>query len=239
VPEPDRLPDRPPRRHELEAPYRHPYRLAAAEAWRSTPALRGQAKLAGALVVTGTAGALTLEPLLVMLVAVGLLLGLFDLLALGTWTLSGALQRLRHWRQKSELRAVREHRPHAGDADAELAHHEFAVSAEDDGWLLTWRFRPLRIDEVLDEDEIEVPGRPCYAAKVVEDRPFDAADAAVAAGQLFAAQERAAAMELDAIAAGHHGITDESARAEREIEARTTAAALRRATGQDRGRRRR
>jgi hypothetical protein len=238
VPEPDRLPDRPPRRHELEAPYRHPYRFAGAEVWRTTPSLRGQAKLAGALVVGGAVGALVLERLLLMVLAIGIVLALCDLAAWLFWTTGEAARQIGRGRQKSELRAVREHRPHAGEADLDVAHDEFAVAVEDDGRLVTWRFRPLAVQEEPEDDEVEVPGRPRYGARLYSERPFDVQDAAVAAAQLFAAQERAAAMELDAIAAGHDGITDASARAERAIEARTTAAALRRATGQDRGRRR-
>jgi hypothetical protein len=232
MPDDRSLPDRPPRRDELEAPYRHPFRVTGAATWRALPRVRLQAALAAVLIVGGGIGTAAVSPLLVLTVAVGVLVAL---LALMTWslpTVSGGLALQRAWRQKSELRAVREARPHAGDSDPELVHDEFAVTAEDDGWLLTWRFRPLRVAEQAGDDEVEVPGRPRYAARAISEARFDAHDTAVAAEQLVAAQEDAAAREARAAAAAHDGITDATERAELAIEARTTAAALRRATGQ-------
>lgn len=235
---PTNLPARPVPRPQLEAPYRHPYRVAGRHAWDSLPAVRGQAKLSAALVAGGTAGALALSPVLWLTVAVGVMLALYVLLVWSAATIGDATRMVRHWRQKSELRSVRERRPHAHDADPDVVHDEYAVTAEDDGWLLTWRFRPLRHWERHDDEtEVEVPGRPCYAARAVTEARFDARDAARAAEQLVAAQAHAETLEQQAIAEAHGGVADASQRAELAVEARTTAAALRRATGQDARRR--
>jgi hypothetical protein len=206
--------------------------VTGAAAWRALPRVRLQAALAAVLIVGGGIGTALGSPLLALTVAVGMLVAL---LALVTWslpTVSGGLALQRAWRQKSELRAVREARPHAGDADPDVVHDEYAVTAEDDGWLLTWRFRALSLGEHAGDDEVEVPGRPCYAAQAISERRFDAHDAARAAEQLVVAQEDAAAREAAAAAAAHGGILDAGERAELALEARSTAAALRRATGQ-------
>lgn len=235
----DRLPDRPISRRELEAPYRRPFRHILATIWRAQPLLRVYSFLAPALFAVGAIGVAAGEPLLGLLAGVGAFL---LWLTAGGWVLTAVREtwRLtRRWAQKSELRSVRERRPHAGSEDAEIAHDQFAVTAEDDGWLLTWRFRPLRVDEAPGDDEVEVAGRPRFAASAVSERRFDAHDAARAAEQLVAAQEDAARRESAAAAEAHGGIADASERAELAIEARTTAAALRGATGQDARRRRR
>jgi hypothetical protein len=222
VPEPEKLPVL---RRELLAPYDHPYRLEAWLTWRTQPTLRGQAKLAGVLVVGGAIGAIALSPLLLLTVAVGALLAAFSGTLLAALTFASVRRTKRAWRQKSELGTVRERRPHAGARDPELAHDEFAVSAEDDGRLVTWRFRPLALSKDAHDGEVEVPGRPRYAASPVADEPFDAEDAARAAEQLVLAQDRAAELEEAAADAARDG-------AERAIETRSTAAALQRATGQ-------
>lgn len=187
-----------------------------------------------ALIVVGGVGAIVVSPLLLLTLAVGGLLAAYAALGIVGVSLTSALALRRYWGQKSELRDVLQRRPHAGTEDSELIHDRFAVTAEDDGWLLTWRFRPLAFGErPEDEAEIEVPGRPCYAARAISEARFDAHDAARAAEQLVIAQEDAAAREAAAAAAVHGGVIDAAERAELAIEARTTAAALRRATGQD------
>ncbi|HET6509424.1 MAG TPA: hypothetical protein VFG42_21685 [Baekduia sp.] len=230
------LPDRPASRAELEAPYRHPFRHVTVQVWRAQPTLRRWTYLAPVLLAVGAAGVAAGEPLLGLLGGVGSMLSSFVVIAWLWMAVRESWRLRRSWAQRSELRAVRERRPQAGTEDPEVAHDQFAVTAEDDGWLLTWRFRPLRIGERPDEHEIEVPGRPRFAASVIADRAFDPQDAARAAEQLVAAQEAAAAKEARAASAAHGGILDAEQRAEWAQEARTTAAALRRATGQDRRR---
>jgi hypothetical protein len=239
VPDSDRpdLPERPPRRAELEAPYRRPYRVSAAASWRAQPRVRHQAYLAGALIAGGGIGAIAVSPVLLLTLAVGVMLLLVVLGALGWSTARDGLALVRRSRQKSELRSALEARPHAGDQDTAVAHDLFAVTAQDDGWLCTWRFRPLRLHEAPGDAEVEVPGRPRYAARIVTETRFDAHDTARAAEQLVLAQDAAAAREAAAAGAAYDGIEDASERADLAIEARTTAAALRRATGQDGGRR--
>jgi len=238
VPDSD-LPDRPPRRAALERPYQHPFRHSAAAIWRVQPRLRAQLALSGILIAGGGLGAVAVSPILLLTVAVGVMLLLF---ALGAWTwlsVSAGLGLVRRTRQKSELRSVLEARPHAGAQDPDVAHELFAVTAEDDGWLATWRFRPLRLHEQPGDHEVEVPGRPRYAAEIITEARFDAHDAARAAEQLVAAQDAAAAREAAAAATAYDGIEDAADRADLAIEARTTAAALQRATGQDTPKRRR
>jgi hypothetical protein len=235
VPDPDR-PDRPQRRAELEAPYRHPFRHSAGVTWRALPSLRNQALLAGVLVAGGGIGAVAVSPLLLLTAAVGVLLAVIVALTLAWSTIGDGLALVRRARQKSELRSVLEARPHAGTQDPDVVHDLFAVTAEDDGWLYTWRFRPLDFYETPDDDEVEVPGRPRHAAQVVTEARFDAHDAARAAEQLILAQDAAAAREAAAAGAAYGGIEDADERADLAIEARTTAAALQRATGQRRRR---
>jgi hypothetical protein len=223
VPEPEKLPV--PRRPELAAPYQRPLRHVASAAWRTQPLLRRWTAVAVALGGVGIAGAATGQPLLWLLAGAGGMLAAF-VLAGWAWTITSASLRLRRaWARKSELRAVRERRPHAGARDPDLAHEEFAVTAEDEGRLVTWRFRPLAISAHPGDGELEVPGRPRYAASPIADEPFDAEDAARAAEQLVLAQDRAAELEEAAADAARDG-------AERAIETRSTAAALQRATGQ-------
>ncbi len=138
------------------------------------------------------------------------------------------------WRDDDhELGRVRSRRPHAGDADAELAHEEYAVSVDDDGRLLTWCFRPLAALDEPARDEALVCGTPRYAGRLVDRRTFDP-DAALAAEQLADAQEDAAQRELEAIDALRAAIVDAERARELEAETRSTGAALRGATGQSR-----
>ncbi|MCW2982796.1 MAG: hypothetical protein JWR63_366 [Conexibacter sp.] len=223
MPEHDPLPV--PRRAELVAPYQRPLRHVAGAAWRTQPTLRRWTAVAVPCVAVGTIGAVAGQPLLWLLAGAGGMLAAF-VLAGWAWTISTASWRLRRsWSRRSELGTVRERRPHAGARDPEIAHDEFAVTAEDEGHLVTWRFRPLAISARPRDGELEIPGRPRYAASPVGDEPFDVEDAARAAEQLVLAQDRAAAREEAAVTAACDG-------AERQIEARSTAAALQRTTGQ-------
>jgi len=213
-------------------PYDHPWRLSAAATWRIQPTLRLDTKIAAGLVVFGGATAIVTGPFGLLVAMAGVTLALWVAVILGLATVRNTLWLLRSWRRPSDLAAVRARRPHAGEADPELAHDEFAVSVEEDGWLVTWRFRPLAIHENPTKDEVEVPGRPCYAAQAVDDRAFDAADVSRAAEQLVAAQERAADRERAAAQTAHSVVADAARRAELLAETRSTAAALQRATGQ-------
>jgi hypothetical protein len=230
------LPERLPDRRELETPYRRPLRYVARTVWRGQRRLRINTGVTLVVTVAGVVGAVAVSPLLWLLAGAGVLLGGPTLLA-WAWVIVDQWLRLRRaWRQKSTLRAVREARPQAGSEDPDVLHHQYAVTAEDDGYLITWRFRALEVGEPPDEDEVEVPGRPRWGAKAISDLRFDWQDAARAAEQLVDAQEEAAARELRAAARAGHGETDAERRAELAAEARSTAAALQRATGQ-RGRR--
>jgi hypothetical protein len=224
--------DVPAQRAELMAPYRHPARHCAAVVWRETFAVRAGMAVGVLCTVAGAAGVVAGEPLLELLAVVGLL----TLISMGfSWayvTAGATLPLLRAWRQRSELRDVLEKRPHAGSEDPDLVHDLFAVTVEDDGWLYTWRYRPLAWDEQPGLEQVEVPGRPRYAAEVILERRFDARDAARAAEQLVEAQESAAQREaLAAAQAAHVAETAELNEHEAE-EARGTAAALQRSTGQ-------
>lgn len=224
------------RREELSYPYEHPYRRSIPRAWSKTHAARtgigGLVAAAASVLATLFSGEVGwLGP------------GLAVMCAASAWSLwgttSAALQirsRTLGWDQGGTLRSVREQRPHAVDADPDLAHDEFAVTVEETGEFWVWRYRALHVDELPTGDEVLVPGRPQWAAKVVDGVSFSGADAASAAGQLAEAQQRAAALETHARTRAH-ALVDASAHAH-EIEAETasTAAALRHLTGQ-RGRR--
>jgi hypothetical protein len=220
------------RRSELLAPYQRPLRHVAGTAWRRQPVLRRWTALTVTLVAVGTVGAIAGQPLLWLLAGAGAMFGAITL-AGWAWTIADATWRLRRaWSRHTELRTVLARRPQAGSEDPDLAHDLFAVTVEEEGWLVTWRFRPLAISDHPGDEEIEVPGRPRYAASPVSDMRFDPRDAARAAEQLVDAQERAAQREEAAAAAAHGGIADAEQRAELAAEARSTAAALQRATGQ-------
>lgn len=224
--------DVPAQRAELMAPYRHPARHVAAVVWHRTVALRSGMAIGVLSTLAGAAGLVAGEPLLALLLVVGVL----TLISMGfSWafvTASETLPLLRAWRQPSVLRDVLEKRPHAGSEDPDLVHDLFAVTVEDDGWLYTWRYRALAWDEEPALEQVEVPGRPRYAAEVILERRFDARDAARAAEQLVDAQESAAKREALAAAQAAH-VVERAALDEHELEeARTTAAALQRSTGQ-------
>jgi hypothetical protein len=219
-------------RAELMAPYRHPARYCGREVWRHVREVRYGVVLGGVSTVAGGVGFVAGSILLGLLLVVGVLVLLYMGGAWAYLTARETIKLLRAWRQRSVLRDVLEKRPHAGSEDPDLVHDLFAVTVEDDGWLYTWRYRPLAWDEHPGLEQVEVPGRPRYEAEVILERRFDARDAARAAEQLVEAQEGAARREALAAAQAAH-VVERAALSEHDAEeARTTAAALQRSTGQ-------
>lgn len=221
-----------PRRATLMAPYERPFRFVARAAWRRSPQLRRWTPVTVLLVTAATLGAIAGQPLLWLLAGAGGMLGAFVLAGWAATIGSTAWHLRRTWGQRSELGTIRARRPQAGSEDPDLAHDQFAVAVDEGGWLVTWRFRPLPVDAQPGLEEVEVPGRPRWAASPIADIRFDARDAARAAEQLVEAQAAAAEREEAAATAAHGGIADAAHRAELADEARSTAAALQRATGQ-------
>lgn len=161
-----------------------------------------------------------------IVVAVGLCV-LFG--AQGAWTIAKSTRR---WDARSELGTVRARRPHAGDADARLVHAEYAVTVEDTGELFVWHYLPLAVDAPAPPAMVEVPGRPRWAADVVERLALDTTDTARAAEQLVAAQARAAELELAARQDAEGALARREARDELAAETAAAALPLRHLTGQ-------
>jgi len=137
------------------------------------------------------------------------------------------------WRPgKSDLANARRSRPHADEADRDIAHDEYAVIVADDGRLLTFLYTPLMSGERPGARAVLVPGKPRYEA--VEERTdhFDPEDAVRAAEQLAAAQVRAAELEAAAIERARVDVDEREAAYDHALETRSTAEALRRITGQ-------
>jgi hypothetical protein len=220
------------KRAKLEQPYRHPVRHCTAETWRARKELRRVTYAGLATYVVGGVGVAAGVDLLALLGGLGALLLTVAVLAWIVAILREAWRLNRSWGQRSELASVLARRPQAGDEDPDLAHDLFAVTVEDDGRFLTWRFRPLTIDAEPGIDEVEVPGRPRYGARTVEDRIFEVEDAAIAAEQLVEAQERAAEREVNAARAARRAVEAADRSSDLAVEARSTAAALQRTTGQ-------
>jgi hypothetical protein len=142
-------------------------------------------------------------------------------------------KRTAEWRTgKGELARVRRGRPHAGEADAGVAHDEYAVAVSDDGRLVTYLYTPLMAGERPGPAAVLIPGKPRYEAVEVRADRFDPADAARAAEQLAAAQEHAADLEAAAIERARGELEERDAALDLAVETRSTAAALRRITGQ-------
>lgn len=222
----------PQRRDELMAPYRHPVRHVGREVWGLSREVRFVTAIGGGATVAGLVGVATGAVLLELLAVVGVFALLCAASMWGWLTAVEVLKLVRGWRQRSELRDVLERRPHAGSADPDLVHDLFAVTVQDDGWLYTWRYRPLAWDQEPGLEQVEVPGRPRYEAEVILERRFDARDAARAAEQLVEAQEGAAQREALAAAQAAHAVEHAELDEHELEEARTTAAALQRSTGQ-------
>jgi hypothetical protein len=219
-------------RRELMAPYEHPYRYAAVETWRCRRDLRRATALAVVLWLGGAVGVAVGEELLGLIVGLGWTMGAVIVVLWLVAILRAGWRLTRGWNQKSELATVRARRPQAGSEDPDLAHDEFAVTVEEDGRLVAWRFRPLFVAERPAAFEIEVPGRPRYAASRCDATSFDVHDTVRASEQLVMAQTEAAECEAASAGAAHEALDAEHAYAELAAEARTTAAALQRTTGQ-------
>ena len=220
-------------RTELMAAYRQPFRHTAVQTWRNQPELRRATALAAVLWLGGTAAvAAGANALLLLLAGVGAMFGTVVVVLWVVAILRAGWRQAQAGRETSEFAAIRAHRPQAGTEDPTVMHDEFAVAVDEDGHLVTWRFRPLRVSEEPIESEIEVPGRPRYAASPIDVTEFDVQDTARASEQLVTAQSQAADWETESAAAAHRALDGSHADAELAAEARTTAAALQRATGQ-------
>ena len=134
------------------APYEHPFRHCLAEAWRSQTELR-RATVAVAVLWAGSLIGVALGVTLLGLLAgtgamFATIIGVLWVVAIARVT----YRVTRAWRQPSELGAARAQRPHAAERDGAIPHDEFAVSVEDDGHLVTWRFRPLAFMQAPGDD---------------------------------------------------------------------------------------
>jgi hypothetical protein len=147
--------------------------------------------------------------------------------------ISAIRRRTAEWRPgDGDLARARRRRPHAAEADADVAHDEYAVAVADDGRLVTFLYTPLLAGERPGRGAILIPGTPRYEAVKVRTDRFDASDAARAAEQLADAQAHAAALEAAAVEGAQRGIDERDAALAHADETRSTAAALRRITGQ-------
>lgn len=221
-------------REELLAGYHHPYRRFLPLAWRAWKVngvlARGGAVLAAILIPTL---ALATEPGPILWF-VGAVTALFSVALAGLVGTQAAIAVREHtgtWRRKdrSALALVRENRPHRGEMDREVVHSEYAVEVGDDGYLRTWCFTPLRAYDP--DNRVALTGTPRYAAEEVAMRAFDALDVTRAAEALSEEQEKAAAWEAEAAEEGRAGLRAAETARELEVETRSTAAALRGATG--------
>ena len=149
-------------------------------------------------------------------------------------TAEGTLPLLRAWRQRSELRDVLEQRPHAGSEDPDLVHDLFAVTVEDDGWLYTWRYRPLRVGRGAGAGAGRGPG-PAALRGRGDPRARASTRATRRGPPSSSSRRRRARPRREALAAAQAAHVVERADAATSTsaeEARTTAAALQRSTGQ-------
>src|SRR4051812_46214912 len=188
-------------REELAWPYDHLGRHSALAAWREEQALRRTIVASLGLIAGGSVGAAAGVEAFAIVAGVGAMLWTISLILLVVAAVRQTARlsrRALQTRGDSELGRVRAERPHVVDADPVVAHAEFAVTAEDDGRLVTWRFYPLAVDATVPEGEVEVPGRPRYAARAITDSTFDFANAVRAAEQLLEAQSVASLYETRA-----------------------------------------
>jgi hypothetical protein len=221
-------------RGELMAGYERPYRRWLPVAWEYEHVPRAVA-IGGLLSLAGLI-ADRVDPPHTTLLLSGLAIGVGVLLWAAWVTVSAAFivgGRIRDWEESEhELAAVRRRRPHAAEIDHELAHSEYAVSVDEAGQLVTWRFKPLAANETAPGHALLITGRPRYAAVAVDEEPYDPVDAARAAEQLAEAQQRAARLEVAAVERARQGLEEAETAAVLEQESRSTAAALRGITGQ-------
>lgn len=190
-------------REELLDSYRSPYRrwLPSALKGYGVHYLAALTVLLGVLAGLGAAvGAGFADTLLSLAVA-----GVVAVAAVAAWATVVGVRLIRdrtsEWRPDGEdaLARVRERRPHRGEADAAIAHVEYAVSVEEKRRLVTWAFEPLLAGDEWDEETVLIRGIPRYEAHAVERLEYDATDQTRAGEQLVEAQERAAALESDEI----------------------------------------
>lgn len=227
-------------RGELLDSYAHPYRrwLPIALKGYGVHYLVGLTALVAALALLGTlADAGFADAALTVA-----LLGVFAIVCVSWWALVHGVRIIRHrtrqWRpgRRDDLAEVRRRRPHAAEADAEVAHVEYAVSVEDNGKLVTLAFEPLHAADPWDEDAVLITGIPRYEARPVHSVAYDPTDQARASEQLVEAQERAAALEADEIVRARLELEHGTAAAALMAESRATGEALRGITGQRRRR---
>ena len=229
-------------REELLESYAHPYRrwLPVALKGYGVHYLAALTALAGGIGWIGSATDADRFANTVLTIAV---LGVFAVVFVAIWALVVGVRVIRdrtwQWRRDrgDDLARVRERRPHRGDADAAVAHAEYAVSIEDDGTLVTWAFEPLAAGDEWDEETVLITGTPRYEARKVLSVGYDPTDHARASEQLVVAQEHAATLEADEIVRARLEHEHDTAARELMAESRSTGDPMRRATGQDRRRR--
>jgi hypothetical protein len=223
-------------REEVLAGYRRPYVRALPHALRSQW-LALAVSVTTVLAVAAAGGALAGWEGASVMLALAIVAAITA--ALGAlWGIANGVavvrRRTEDWHgDGGELSEVRARRPHRFDADAEIAHQEYAVAVSDDGDLITYRFTPLHAHEPVSAGAVVVPGVPRYESRPIERTPYDIHDTARAAEQLAAAQTRAAELELDAARHAREDLELDGAARELMRESRSTADALRGATGQD------
>lgn len=102
----------------------------------------------------------------------------------------------------------------------------------DDGRLVTFRYTPLMAGEPPARGAVLITGTPRYEALEECAGRFDPEDAALAAEQLAEAQAHAARLEAAGIERAQTELDEREAAYDRALETHSTAAALRRITGQ-------
>ena len=225
-------------REQLLDSYAHPYRrwLPIALKGYGVQYLAGLTALVAALGLVGTLADAGFADAALTLALVGVITSV----AVSLWALEHGVRIIRdrtwQWRRDrdDDLAEVRRVRPHAAEADAEVAHVEYAVSVEDNGKFVTWAFEPLHATDRWDEEAVLITGIPRYEARAVERFAYDPTDQARASEQLVEAQERAAALEAGEIVRARRELEHGTAAAELMAESLATGEALRGVTGQRR-----
>ena len=189
------------------------------------------------LIALWAIGALTDTAAMTIVAGLFAVLALLLTAAIATRATTDGIEAIRkrtaEWRTgQGDLAKVRRGRPHAGEADTGVAHDEYAVAVSDDGRLVTHLYTPLMAGERPGPTAVLIPGKPRYEAVEVRADRFDPGDAARAAEQLAAAQEHAADLEAAAIERARDDLAERDAVLDLAVETRSTAAALRRITGQ-------
>ena len=223
-------------RAEVLAGYEHPYRRWLPVVLKQYGVHRwaaGVAALGAVWAIAALAGTTKLGIVAGTLTILGLLLTAAVAARAATDGVEVIRKRTAEWRPgKGDLAKVRRNRPHAGESDPGVAHDEYAVAVSDDGRLVTYAYVPLMAGERPAPATVLIPGKPRYEAVEVRADSFDPEDAAVAAEQLAAAQEHAAGLEAAAIERARAELVEREAVLDLAVETHTTAAALRRITGQ-------